>query len=80
MLLMSSMPDAFDYEVQDAFGRKLSGVMAYDTQTQEVEMILCDLNGHPVFYRDGEDCHPVIIKTFLPGSIALCKSTHQRVP
>jgi hypothetical protein len=79
MLLIANMPDATDYEVQDSLGVKLSGVMAYDTQTQEVEMVLCDLNGHPVFYRDGEDCRPVIIKTFVPGSIAVFKTTGAKV-
>ena len=79
MLLTTDMPDAFEYEIRDAMGSALGGVMAYDTQTQEVDMVLCDIKGQIVWYADGVNHKPIIIKTFIPGSVAINKKTGKKV-
>lgn len=75
MLLTANMPDARDFEVRDASGRLLGGVMSYDTETQETEMYLCDSEYFVVFPFSETEYQPVMIKTIIPGSYAVDRRT-----
>ena len=79
MLLTATMPDATEFEIRDVTGRQVSGVMAYDTDTKELEMLLFDKTG-PVVFPYGDNCYePVTVQCFLPGSYAIDKRTGKRV-
>lgn len=79
MLLTANMPDALDFEVRDVTGRAIKGVQAYDTETQEIEMYLADRSGSWVLYACVDGYHPVSVKTLLPGSYAVDKTTNKKV-
>lgn len=79
MLLTSDMPNATEFEVRDVTGRKLTGVMSYDTETTETEIYLCDRFGLVIFPYSNNEWQPVTVKTFLPGSYAVEKKTGKKI-
>jgi len=73
------MPIAKDYEVRDASDRMISGVLAYDTETQEAEMFLRDDFGVILQDKTAHAYVPIRVKVQLPGSYLYNVKTQEPV-
>jgi hypothetical protein len=53
--------------------------MSYDTRTQQAEVYLFDRNGAIVYPYGENEYRPIIVKTHIPGSYAVDKSTGKKI-
>lgn len=71
MRIEAGTAESFEYEVRDAVGRMIGGVLSYDTETSEAYMYLFDNKGKPVLTTTGV----LKAKVILEGSYAYHRPT-----